>query len=176
MREKVDDLKSNDLKSIDELRGIICDVNEAELSANIQQPVGAEGGARVSPAWVDAWRRAAFNALDSIKQELNDRYIELPVDADGVPIRVDDTIFEDYGEGERYRSKVTALIYTNRWDFEFDDEPGDTRDVGDLSSFYHCARHAEPLTVEDVLRDAGVSVAAVSDVAAEIRELLEVGE
>lgn len=119
-----------------------------------------------------------------IEREVAERYMELPVDADGVPIRVGDTILEDYGEGERYRHNVTALIYTNRWDYEFDDDkPGsDTRDVGNMSDFYRCARHAKPRTVEDVLRDFAYKVCDMNNVAEpefaryadEIRELMEV--
>lgn len=92
--------------------------------------------------------------LDAIEQAIADRYMELPLDADGVPIHVGD----DLGVGMAlYVSDDGVCIGGNSCGF------------WEATSL----RHAKPVTVEDVLLDAGVSVAAVSDVAAEIRELLE---
>ena len=90
---------------------------------------------------------------DAIQAEVDERYISLPVAADGLPIRVDDVLEYDYGDGNCGRNTVEALIYTDRWDFEFLGECGDTRNVYSMSDFFECNIHVKPRTVEDVLRD-----------------------
>lgn len=152
------------MESVDKLRGIICDVNVDELSANIQQPIGTGREARVSPAWVDAWRRAANRALDEIDRELADRYIELPVDMDGVPWHIGDVVD---GHG------VVRSMDLNRHGWSF---------LGLTAIDPAIHRHAKPRTLEDVLREFAKGVqgqnADFADLAAkkyadEIRELLE---
>lgn len=94
---------------------------------------------------------------DAIEREVAERFVELPVDADGVPWHIGDMV-EGHG-------KVHSMdLNRHGWAF-FGMENA-------IDPAIH--RHAKPRTVVDVLLDAGVSVAAVSDVAAEIRELLEV--
>lgn len=109
----------------------------------------------------------AMSLANEIEREIAERYMELPVDADGVPIRVGDLI--EFGKkGERL--EVTHFGWT-----KFGDptiayrRPNGTIDCSCIGS--EC-RHVKPRTLEDVLMDAGVSCAAISDVAAEIRELL----
>lgn len=158
MREKVDDLES-----ITQLRDIIADVNVAELSANIQQPIGTGREARVSPAWVDAWQRAADRVLEEIDRELADRYIELPVDMDGVPWHIGDVVD---GHG------VVRDMGLNRYGWSF---------FGMTAIDPAIHRHAKPRTLEDVLREFAQGVqgqnADFADLAAkkyaeEIRELI----
>lgn len=109
--------------------------------------------------------------IDAIEEEIAERYIELPLDADGVPIRAGDLI--EFGEkGERL--EVTHLGWTRHGDPTIAyRRPNGTLDCSCIGT--EC-RHVKQRTIEDVLMDAGVSVAAISDVAAEIRELLGVGE
>lgn len=98
-----------------------------------------------------------LDILDEIEREIAERYVELPVDADGVPWHIGDMV-EGHG-------KVHSLdLNCHGWSF-FGVENA-------IDPAIH--RHAKPRTIVDVLRDAGVSVAAVSDVAAEILELMEV--
>ena len=74
-----------------------------------------------------------------IEREIAEKYIELPVDADGVPIHIGDEM-----ENGEYRGKVTDMS----WD-------------GHFCHVYHGSiaiapcdyTHVEPRTVEDVLRD-----------------------
>lgn len=124
-----------------------------------------------------------LDILDAIEREIAERYVELPLDADGVPIRVGDVLEYDYGEDLRGRETVTALILTNRWDFEFDDENGDSRDVYDMSDFYRSSRHAKPRTVVDVLADFAAEVEqgrntieTAKKYADELREMMGVDE
>lgn len=97
--------------------------------------------------------------VEAVEYEVAEQFIELPCDAEGVPIRPGDLLEYDYG-GFRGRHTVVALIYDgNRteddggiWDFEFDDDDcEDTRCVGSMRDFYSCNRHVKPRTLEDVL-------------------------
>lgn len=92
--------------------------------------------------------RDAMRIADRIETEVAERYMELPVDADGVPIRYGDSLSYCGEHGEVVTGKVCNMEYRERsygeadwlvnvagWIF-----PGD-------------ARHAKPRTIEDVLRD-----------------------
>lgn len=95
---------------------------------------------------------------DKLEREISERYMELPLDADGVPIRIGDTVRE---VDDRVPMKVMSLTFYE-----------DCVDVNACGMNPNLLRHVKPRTLEDVLLDAGVSIAAISDVAAEIRELL----
>ena len=107
--------------------------------------------------------------LDAIEAEIAERFMELPVDADGVPIRMGDMMESIHfvnGCGKP-RGFVVGLVI------------GDVENIVSLDTehgqkdfAFAVVRHYKPRTVEDVLMNAGVSVAAISDVAAEIREVL----
>ena len=126
----------DELESITQLRMIIADVNVAEISANIQQPIGTGREARVSPAWVDSWQRAAERALDEIEREVADRYIALPVDADGEPWHIGDMV-EGHG--------MVRSLDLNRYGWAFFGVENA------IDPAIH--RHAKPRTLEDVLRE-----------------------
>lgn len=96
--------------------------------------------------------------LDAIAET----HMPLPLDADGVPIRIGDMLTEN---GDPCKFEVMSLTYYE-----------DCVDVNACGANPKLCTHVKPRTIEDVLRDAGVSVAAIEDVAAEIRELMEVGE
>ena len=151
------------MESITQLRMIIADVNVAEISANIQQPIGTGREARVSTAWVDSWQRAAERALDEIEREVADRYIALPVDADGVPWRIGDTVD---GHGQVWSMGLNK----HGWHF-----------VGLTAIDPGIHRHAKPRTIVDVLADFAAEVEqgrntieTARKYADEIRELMEV--
>ena len=115
---------------------------------------------------------------DEIEREISERYIPLPLDADGVSIKVGDEIETRDGE------KVTAGFVS--WDAVayFNSANILTWDVaGEM-------RHIKLRTIEDVLRDYGVDCShdlganpdstiaesTIAKYAAEIRELMGVGE
>ena len=107
--------------------------------------------------WAD--KHAELQAkLDSY----DETHVLLPLDADGVPIRIGDMLTEN---GDPCKFEVMSLTYYE-----------DCVDVNACGANPKLCTHVKPRTIEDVLRDAGVSVAAIEDVAAEIRELMEVGE
>jgi len=90
---------------------------------------------------------------DKIEREVYGEWIRLPRDCEDVAIRPGDVLEYDYGDGIEGRHEVTALIYSDRWDYEFDDEDGDSRDVAYMGDFYKCTKHAKPREIEDVLTE-----------------------
>lgn len=75
---------------------------------------------------------------DKVEREVSERFCELPVDADGEPIRVGDTV--EYLNGKR---DVVRFITVN------DNEPT-FNEMGWIASKCH---HVKPRTLEDVLDD-----------------------
>ena len=106
---------------------------------------------------------------DEIDDEIAERYMELPVDADGVPIRVGDAI--EYSNGER---DVVRFITAN----------GSVPTFNERGWVASKCRHVKPRTVEDVLRELAdvarldrahdLDDGDIEGFAAEIRELMEV--
>lgn len=91
----------------------------------------------------DAFERIA----EEIEQEITERYIELPVDVDCVPIHIGDTLEGAPGskwDGERFEVGGIELT-TYGWEV-CDAETCDSIAAGQT-------RHVKPRTVEDVLRD-----------------------
>ena len=76
------------MESIDKLRELAADINSAEI---IDQ-LGEIGKFVFHSEWLDSWHKAFDAACDEIESEIAERYMELPVDRDGVPIRVGDTM------------------------------------------------------------------------------------
>lgn len=144
------------MESIDKLRELAADINSTEIIAHI------DTGSRfvIHTEWIDSWRKAFDAACDAIEAEIAERYMELPLDADGAPIHCGERMRLDNGnEGEVWLIGVFDIMMSDHTCFD-----------------WAKSRHVKPRTIEDVLRDAGVSVAAIEDVAAEIRELLGVDE
>lgn len=112
---------------------------------------------------------------DEIEQEIAERYLELPTDADGVPIKVGDECCSTV-TGEEF--SVTSLERTNvGWWVWY--EPSKNLAVEYVA-------HVKPRTLEDVLNelveavryervcDKLLSETSIDDFAAEIREILGV--
>lgn len=93
-------------------------------------------------------------AIDEIEEELSRDYVELPKDSDGIPIRPDDEIVVRHPDMEPQYSTVTALILTDRWDFEQSCYDTDSRDVNNLRDFYENVKHVQPDSWERIERDA----------------------
>lgn len=115
------------------------------------------------------WGVEFDRAIDALEAEVSERYMELPVDADGVPISVGDKM--QYHDGEPFTVCAVAPGVIHTWA---------AVKLGECSTTYHYApdlcTHYKPRTLEDILQCAGVSVAAIEDVAAEIRELMGASE
>lgn len=84
------------------------------------------------------------NAINEVKNELSERYMALPCDADGVPIRPGDCVCGLKGEN------ADARFVTAHCD--------GTYDVGSRGWQPHYLRHVKPRTVEDVLREFAYKV------------------
>lgn len=105
---------------------------------------------------------------DNIEAEIAKKYMELPLDADGVPIHCGERIVSETGrKGDVFLIGVSAVMTTRR----------------DVCYDHTKVRHYKPCTLEDVLEDAfiecdenyGINRAEViARYAAEIRELLGV--
>lgn len=152
------------MESIKRLRELAEDINCYEIIDHIH----TRPRFMVDGEWLDSWHKEFDAVCDAIEAEIAEKYMELPLDADGIPIRVGDEVTWLNGTPS---SKFTIDT------FVFDMEHGewDVEDSNFLNIFSaHRCRHIKPRTLEDVLQSAGVSVAAIEDVAAEIRELLGV--
>lgn len=106
--------------------------------------------------------------LDEIEREISERYMELPLDADNVPIHVGDKM--QYHGGEPFTVCSVAPGVIHAWV---------VLNLGERKTTNYApiqCTHYKQRTLEDVLQSAGVSVAAIEDVADEIRELLGVDE
>lgn len=151
------------MESIEKLHELAADINGTEIIAHI------DVGSRfvIHTEWLDSWHKAFDAACDEIEREIAERYMEYPVDADGVPVHVGDKM--QYHGGEPFTVCAVAPGVIHTWA---------AVKLGERSTTYHYmpdqCTHYKPRTIEDVLQDAGVSVAAIEDVAAEIRELVEV--
>jgi len=117
--------------------------------------------------------------IADIEAEIAERYMELPVDADGVPIRIGDML-ECNANGYDGKFEVFAVgagVVIGNHDIEFV-----TRHPTDWFHVARYCRHVKPRTVEDVLCDM-IHEYACTDMtteqtaakyAAELRDLLEV--
>lgn len=95
------------------------------------------------------WRQVNM-ACDEIEQEIAERYIELPVDADGVPIHEGDVIQfvnEQGGTG----AKVEVCAISKHYAYYGEDYAY----YGEGKHFYKASmcRHVKPRTLEDVLKE-----------------------
>lgn len=89
---------------------------------------------------------------DEIEAEIAERYIELPVDAVGVPIRIGDSVTSPFFEGSREVRSLTKEQGNPYWHLGVDE--------GEVIA--HMCRHAKPRTVEDVLRDFAKDVLSMN--------------
>ena len=130
--------------------------------------------------WGEQWRKIA----DEIEAEIESRYMLLPLDADGVPIHVGDTlecrangydgVFDAFAVGD-------GCVIGNHPECEVFNDP-----FKGIHVARYC-RHVAPRTIEDVLRDVWEEALDYSksdmwrnpdevfvERAEEIRELMEV--
>ena len=90
-----------------------------------------------------------YKLCDAIERELAERWMELPVDAEGVPIRVGDVV--EFGENRR-QGIIKALNECMVIAMHVDGDNLNYAKHGLLWNADAC-RHAKPDTIEDVLRD-----------------------
>lgn len=151
------------MESIGKLRESLKDcTNEAGVEPN-----------RFDTYWITA--RACDMLIDEIEREIAERYMLLPVDADGVPIRVGDVMCSA-GIREKGHKVIVSAIFEDG----FVEYGSDNGLIGPLRQEDWV--HVKPRTIEDVLRDLvdGIdsvefdALTAIGEAADEIRELMEV--
>lgn len=83
---------------------------------------------------------------DKLEREIAERYMERPVDADGVPIRPREEV--STGMGDNGPIGHLEYWYPNHWVAVIEYKPGQFTRYDPAA-----IRHAKPRTLEDVLRD-----------------------
>ena len=157
------------MKSIEKLREWARGVTNSNPDDNIVSPefVAKECGRKV------------LLIADAIECEIAERYMELPLDADGVPIHVGDVV--EFGEN-RNQGIVKTLNEHMVIAMHVDDDYMNYAKYGLLWNVDAC-RHVKPRTLEGVLTDfaeaieeRGTEWVDVSQMANAIRELMKVDE
>lgn len=112
----------------------------------------------------------AMRLADEIEREIAERYMPLPLDADGVPIRIEDKIWYCGIEFDVFA--VTGEVVFRKCDFRNGRYLVEAYDHSDV-------RHVKPRTLEDVLADFAAEVEQDNNTietarkyADEIRELM----
>lgn len=175
----------SEIKALGELEGLVQDINECEINDHIIIERYSDGSTEtgIGRDWVCAWREAALRQLHAIEREIAERYMELPTDADGVPIKVGDELC-GYG---RLNGGVTVSAVTG-WGGIIVTDKGMTCNPAKDGLLWdgQACRHIKPRTLEDVLRDccnewnkhlgSDWEVGVYAKYADEIRELLGMNE
>ena len=127
------------MESIEKLRELAADINSTEIIDHLD----VVGKFMFHVEWLDSWHQAFDAACNGIEAELAERYIELPLDADGVPIHLGDEVRND---GMPDGFTVYEISFTDNDGTRIYADDG----VGGLSGF---CLHVKPRTIEDVLTD-----------------------
>ena len=98
------------------------------------------------PAGYSWYAKKLLDIADEIEREVSERFMELPVDADGVPIHVGDEM--RFSDGE----ETTVMAVDDKGNVYHDGLPT-IKAIPGAVSVADCMRHVEPRTVEDVLTD-----------------------
>lgn len=117
---------------LDELRELAADINSTEIIDHLD----VVGKFMFHSEWLDSWHKAFDAASDAIEQVIAERYIELPVDAEGKPWHIGDR--NESGEYVRAIGYKTIVYDFNEGDCDW----------------AHMRTHEKPETIEDVLREA----------------------
>ena len=132
------------LKSVERLLEFVGDMNATEINDHIKaRPDGFAVSFRIDNEWLDGWNRAVLATIEKIEQEVSERYMELPVDADGEAIHVGD-VMEWPTTGETF--EVVSIGDGTLFYIEDGNELADWTGAS-------TKRHYHAPTVEDVLRD-----------------------
>lgn len=137
------------LKSVERLLEFVGDMNATEINDHIKAcPDGFVVSFHIDGEWLDGWNRAVLATVEKIEREVSERYMELPVDADGVPIRIGDVMVLQH-EVEEKPDVVQALT----WD-------GEDWYFTSIEGFFNACgwEHYHAPTVEDVLREVVAEV------------------
>ena len=129
------------LESIEKLRELAADMNAGEIVDHMKlYPSCVFDG-----QWLDSWHVEFDRLLSEIQAEIDSRFMELPVDADGVPIHCGEELETAYGAKVivEYVGECEIRVYRD----------GEHYRISQDEYVYTC-RHVKPRTVEDVLEEA----------------------
>jgi len=150
------------LKSVERLLEFVGDMNATEINDHIKaRPDGFVVSFRIDNEWLDGWNRAVLATVEKIEQEVSERFMELPVDADGVPVHVGERV-QLIGNDPSTVSHMS--LADDGWRVYVKYDGG----VGTGSGEPKRIRHYHEPTVEDVLREFADEVYA--DTENEIRD------
>lgn len=150
----------SELASAEKLRAIVGTSADGSMSyptiAKFLDEI-ERGIAELQASWAQEAREHADDSMRlaelahenaELKREIAEKYMELPVGADGVPIRVGDKVFFRSDGPITVMSIGMSRVYGMN-DFGFYGPAGQFFGRGTLGN----VRHVKPRTVEDVLRD-----------------------
>lgn len=121
------------MKSIEKLRELAADINSTEILDHME----VSGKFLFHTDWLHSWHDAFDAGCDEIEREVADRYMLLPVDADGVPIHCGERMRLDNGhEGDVWLIGVFDIMMSDHTCFD-----------------WAKSRHVKPRTLEDVLAE-----------------------
>lgn len=133
-----------------------------------------------------SWGSVLLPVCDAVEAEIAERYMELPLDADGAPIKMGDYLSSDEYGGEKFECiglNVEQIHGHERWSVakKFNEEAG----CVEYTAALRC-HHVTERTVEDVLEEFFCIASLpssdetrnrdeiVCDYADELREMMEV--
>lgn len=149
----------SEIKALDKLRELVADINAKEIVDHMQLYPSAV----FDCMWLDSWHSEFNRLVESLEAEIAANYLELPVDADGVPIHVGDIC-----EMSEVQFKVRALNIDGYCWWAVDG----------TGEFYiaELCRNVKPRTVDDVMSEyaelsASQDVKKYHEVSDELREI-----
>lgn len=144
------------LKSVERLLEFVGDMNATEVNDHIKaRPDGFAVSFRIDNEWLDGWNRAVLATIEKIEKEVSERFMELPVDADGEVWHVGDFVVGEVNP--RNPKAIERMLWygpDSGWQLETD------------TIIYPCPdrpRHHHTPTVEDVLTEFGIDWEHESD-------------
>ena len=125
----------SNIKALEKLRELCADVKSMDFAS-----VGCD---------------AVLEIADEIEQEIAERFIELPVDAEGVPIKPNDIVYD--GESDEIKPQTVLYVAFSL----YGDVAVQTDDMGwkEIPRFFETRdykdyTHVNPRTIEDAISDA----------------------
>ena len=148
----------SEIKALEKLRELACDINGQEIIDHMQlYPSCVFDG-----IWLDSWHREFDRLANAIQAEVDERFMELPMDADGVPIKPGDIMQFRDDAPVRVDSIGNSKCYVG--DFGWFGGNGGFYGKGTLK----CCRHVKPRTLEDVLNDCADEISEKRGIAPEL--------
>ena len=95
------------MESVEKLRDLAADINGNEIIDHMQlYPSCVFDG-----AWLNSWHHAFDRELEALEREIAERYMELPLDADGVPCKPGDKLADKDGIPFFIKSVSSFRVY-----------------------------------------------------------------